>query len=149
MFKEREVGGIIMIKDKDKCVICKKEDLERCIGGDRLNKEYLHEFNIDFESIYTDSWKGCYFVCWNCLGKYKKEKQKQFLTELEDMEDEYLNNGSPTWYQSGKMEAIWFFIKRTKEIIESPNSFDSSFDAWLRGTFEAVEDIKSRLGELR
>ena len=128
--------------NKEECVICKKECEERCIGGDRCRKEYLKEFEIDFDSIYKDPWKGYYFVCWSCLGKYKKEKQKRALDMFEELLEDYLDNGSATWWQSGKIECIKFFIEGTKDIIKSPNTFDGSFKAWLNGIFEVVGDVK-------
>lgn len=129
---------------KDKCVICKRKGFERCIGGDRYKKEYLREFKIDFESIYQDSWKDHYFVCWDCLGKHKKYKQKEFLVLLEDLREEYLENGSPTWWQSGIIEGIDFIIKGTKDIIKAPNALDSTYEAWLNGVFEVMDKIKEK-----
>lgn len=130
-----------MIKNKEICIICKKECDERGIGGDRYQKEYLKAFNIISESIYEDSWKGFYFVCWDCIGEFKKKKQKEFLYKFENMEEEYFENGSPTWYQSGIMDFMRFLIKRTKDILKSPNTLDGAFEAWLNGIFEVTKRL--------
>ncbi len=127
---------------KDICVICNEISFERCIGGDRYNKDFLKEFNIDFESIYEDSWKGYYAVCDKCLGKYKKKKQREALIIFRNKREYYLENGSPTHYQCGRMDGINFFIKELKDYIKTTNSFDGEFEAWLRGVFEVVKDVK-------
>lgn len=126
------------------CVICNKTGWIRCRGGERYKRENMEKLfgKINSPELWDDHWKGYVSICWECLGKYWKKKQQSFFNFCKNLEQEYLKDGSPTWYQSGVMDCIDLIIRSTEEMIKSANTFDGATEAWVWGVSKVIEDIK-------